>query len=479
MKDSFIKDLGIDVLCQLSFYDFVKQFWRVVVPAKPIWNWHIEYLCEEIQDIAERVFKNEPKEYDLIINVPPGSTKSTLVNIMLPAWIWCRMPEASIICASYSAELSESFSRKCLNLVQSARYRTYFPKVQLDIKRTADFTTKQGGERYAVGIGGSVTGKHADFVLIDDPINPALALSEAGRTAANIWMDETIATRVRNALRTPTIMIMQRLHQNDPTGAMLERYENSGLIKHICLPADIIEGQTVKPPEVREKYINGLLDPVRLSSEVLRRYKLRLGDYAFACQYDQSPVPRSGGLFRSDNLQTGLPPPDFSQKCRFWDRAASMGKGDYTVGVLMGRAVDGSYWVLDVVRGQWDTAERERMIKATAEKDGQDVPIGLEREPGSSGIDSVLETTRRLAGWIVFAQPASGSKEVRADSFSTQVNSRNVYLAQAHWNRDYIEELRYFPFGKHDDQVDASSGAFRKVCLTGINTITVDTFSFT
>jgi predicted phage terminase large subunit-like protein len=153
----------------------------------------------------------------------------------------------------------------------------------------------------------------------------------------------------------------------------------------------------------------------------------------------------------------------FSQLCRFWDKAASVGKGDYTAGVLMGRTHDQYFWILDVVRGRWNSSEREKVMRQTAERDGEHVVVGLERERGSGGLDSRAMTIRNLAGFTVKTTPINGSKEQRADPFSTQVNAGNVFCQAASWNKDFLEELQYFPFGTHDDQVDASAGAFRLV----------------
>lgn len=457
-------------ICRRSFYRFVQEFWKTIIPEKPVWNWHIEYLCGELQQIAELVFRGEPKQYDLIVNVPPGSTKSTIVSVMFPAWAWTQMPQARIICGSYSHDLAMDFSRKNRDVVQSTWYQKCFPDVTLkqDQNTKTHFANTKGGERYSTGTGGAVTGKHAHFLIIDDPVNPMIAASDAGLKAANDWMDETLPTRTVDANITPTILIMQRLHQNDPTGHWLEKGEKGGMVKHICLPADISEGQEVKPAELRERYVNDLLDVLRLPKKKLEQFKVKLGPYGYACQYDQLPVPKSGGLFNVDRIRVGLPHSRIVKKARFWDFAASFKKGDYTVGVLMGTDEEGGYWVMDVVRGQWDTAERRRIMRETAEHDGIEVSIGFEQEGGSSGKDVAFDTVKMLTGYSVAPELPTGSKETRATLFSSQVNIGNVWLQPAAWNRDYLSELRVFPLGKHDDQVDASSGVFRCLqCRTG------------
>lgn len=254
---------------------------------------------------------------------------------------------------------------------------------------------------------------------------------------------------------------MQRLHEDDPTGEWLSRSKGDK-IKHICLPAELSD--KVSPPEIVEKYINGLLDPIRLSVSVLKESKEDLGEFGYASQFDQNPVPRGGGEFKTSmiDIQT-VPPFHFVRKVRYWDKAATKDAGAYTVGVLMGRDRDGFFWILDVIRKQWDSSERERIIKQTAEIDGVSVRVYVEQEPGSGGKESAERTVRMLAGFNAYADRPTGSKEARAEPFAAQVTGGGVKMVRAPWNRDYINELMYWPMSKYKDQVDASSGAFMKL----------------
>jgi predicted phage terminase large subunit-like protein len=236
----------------------------------------------------------------------------------------------------------------------------------------------------------------------------------------------------------------------------------------------------VKPAGLRKYYRGNLLDPVRFNFAFLGDQRKRLGEYAYACQYDQSPIPRGLGFFDVSQIRCmNAPPPEsFVQLCRFWDKAASVGKGDYTAGVLMGRTHDSYFWILDVVRGRWYSSEREAVMRRTSEQDGEHVLVGLERERGSGGVDSRNMTIRNLAGFAVKSAPITGTKEQRADPFSTQVNAGNVFCQAAAWNKDFLEELQYFPFVTHDDQVDASAGAFKYTLCNELPEIVCSEFSF-
>jgi predicted phage terminase large subunit-like protein len=446
----------VSSICRESFYDFVREFWEIIITEKPVWNWHIPYLCGELQEVAERVFRGEKKKYDLIINISPGSTKSTICSVMFPAWVWTRMPSAKVIGASYSKDLAGDLSRKNRDIIKSPKYLKCFPEIQLrddqDVKTY--FMNNKKGFRIAVGTGG-ITGYHGHFIMVDDPLNPNEALSEAELASTNTWMFETLANRKVDPNITPTILIMQRLHQDDPTAQMLKRTKN---IKHICLPATVTE--RLNPPELEKYYINGLMDVDRLNQNVLDGYFKALGERGYAGQYLQAPAPAGGSLFKIDRITIDVPPQEFKRVVRFWDKAGTAMGGAYTAGVKMGLDTADRIWILNVVRGQWDTAQRERTIKKFAEMDGPHVIVGVEQEPGSGGKESAENTARNLMGYRVLITKPTGDKTVRAEPFSTQVNARNVSMACAPWNSDYVEELMYFPDSTYKDQVDATSGAF-------------------
>lgn len=480
----------IKSLVRRSFYDFVREMWESVIAEKPVWNWHIEYLCEELQTVAERVFKDQPKKYDLIINVPPGSTKSTICSVMFPPWTWTRRLSMRHICASHTQDLVLDLSRKSRDIVACEKYQACFPssKLRPDQNTKGYFANFKGGMRYSATVGGkSPTGMHAHFLIVDDPIDPQKALSEAEIKSANDWMRETLPTRSVHKEITPIILIMQRLHQNDPTGNKLERWEKGegGPVKHICLPAEIptdknTEGYEVIPPKLSVKYKDGLLDPIRLPRHVLRNALGDLGQYGYAGQYGQSPIPVGGGMFQVSKIKIAKPPKRFRQVWRYWDKAGTHEGGTFTVGVKIGEDMENAleikdekgrvieriphYWILDVKRGQWASHERETIIKQTARMDGKEVRIGIEQEPGSGGKESAEMTVKRLAGYRVYVDLPKGDKVARADPFSVQVNYGNVSMVEGEWNSDYINEMKFFPFSTYMDQVDSSSGCF--ACIT-------------
>lgn len=480
---------SIAKLCRQDFFSFTEEFWDQIIPEEPVWNWHIPYLCSELQVVAERVFKSRPKLYDLIINIPPGTTKSTICSVMYPAWIWTRMRHARFAGASYTISLALELALKTRDIVTCEKYQRLFPEVgplRDDQKAKGNFKNHHGGQRFAIGQGGMITGQHFHFISIDDPIDPLRANLMSGKDLEEVngWIQDTLGKRKVNKKVTVTSLVMQRLHQNDPTGHRLAQPKKTGPVRHICLPGEATK--KIRPRHLRKNYKNGLLDPVRLPREVLEEEQA-ISAYTYASQFLQDPIPLGGGMFKTDRLQYGPRPNwrDLKRVCWFIDKAATDGSGAYSVmlkmaedkeTILDGKNQFGRFWVLQVIRGQWGLYDREKIFRETMERDlpsDNEVQIrqylaklegGVEQEPGSGGKDSVQVTLRNLTGWNFSEDLPTGSKVARAEGFATQVNAGNVWLPEgAEWIPEYLDELRFFPFSTYKDQVDASSGAFNKL----------------
>lgn len=446
-------------VCRESFYEFVKEFWHVIVAEPPVFSWHVKYLCNELQVIAERVFKREERPYDWICNIPPGMSKSTIISQMFPAWVWTRMPEAQFICVSYAYTIALKDSLKTRDLVESDLYKECF--YGLDLREDANtkglFVNQKKGFRMAAGVLGGITGQHGHFLLVDDPLNPEQSYSEADLKTVNRWMRTTLPSRRVPKNVAPILLIQQRLSMMDPTGEMEARYA-PGTLRKICLPGELTED--ISPPELAARYVDGLLDPARLPRSVLETLKGELGLYGYSGQILQSPVPLDGGSFEWKKLNRAQEAPPLVRECRSWDKAGTEGAGKHTAGVRMGFDKLGRVWIVDVERGQWGSTRREANIKSTAHKDGVAMPVLIEIEGGSGGKESGENSVRNLKGFRVITYHPTGDKETRAYPFASQVGGGNVFVLDRHWTQAYIDELKYFPFGKFSDQVDASSGAF-------------------
>ncbi|MBS3775805.1 MAG: phage terminase large subunit [Bacteroidales bacterium] len=467
-------------LVQSSFYYFLLYFWDEYSQEDFKDNWHIPYICNELQVMAERVAAGLPKEYDLLINVPPGSTKTCIVSIMFPAWCWTRWYWMRFITAAYTSTLSLESAEFSRDIIKSAKFKDLFP--ELEVKRDKDIKSnfrivkrekrpgtidrqRLGGNRFSTSVDGTLMGFHGNIQIVDDPLDPKRASAETILDSTNRWVTETLFSRKVDKNVTPLILIMQRLHQNDTTGSILDR--RSDKVKHICIPGEIRNyREQVHPPELVEKYKDDLMDPKRLSWEVLEEFEAEVGQYAYSGQIGQKPVPPGGGMFKVDMISylRELPNPvHILKSVRYWDKAATQGGGTYTVGVKMHQIRQGKWIISDVKRGQWATGVREQLIRSTAESDGPNVEVWVEQEPGSGGKESAEATIRNLAGFSVFADKVTGDKVRRADAYSVQVNNGNIQLIEDHWNKEFINEHRFFPYSTYKDQVDAAAGAFAKL----------------
>jgi predicted phage terminase large subunit-like protein len=468
-----------------SLYLFIQYFWQDYSTDEFTPNWHIEKMCEELEKVAYRVVSNKSNDYDLLFNVPPGSTKTATVSIMFPVWGWTNWYWLRFITASHSHDLSLESAEYSRDIVRCERFQRLFPEIDIKqdkdqksnfrvIKKTwTDKTrvarTLYGGGRISTSVKSKVIGFHGHINIWDDLIDPRSVLSESERRTANSFLDHVLSQRKTDRRVSTLIGIMQRLDQDDPTAHLLSTRKE--MIRHICLPGEIRTPEfrkQLKPKEWEQYYQDDLLDPTRLSWDILLTKTLKeLGDWGFASQVGQDPAPPGGGLFKIDHLQMVNPdeihPTLILKTVRFWDKAGTEGGGAYTAGVKISKLKTGKFVVWDVKRGQWSSEKRELIIRQTAEADGRNVEVGVEQEPGSGGKESAESTIRNLSGFSCFAEHPTGDKEARARPFSVQLNFGNVLMVYGDWNDEYKNELKYFPRSKFKDQVDGSSGAFNRL----------------
>jgi predicted phage terminase large subunit-like protein len=423
--------------------------WLPLVTPEWTWDWdYQEYIQERLRWVTNRKIKR------LMINIPPRHGKSEMVTVRYPVWNLEKDPTTKVIIGAHSQTLADKFSRKARKIIQ-AKCRT-----QLSGERSAvqEWETSRGGGCRVVGVGGGITGMGGDIIIIDDPVkNREEANSEAYRRRVWNWYKDDLYTRL--APGGVIILIMTRWHEDDLAGRILRSDQASDWVV-ISLPA-IAE---VNDPLGRA--IGEALCPERYPIDDLLDKKATLLN-SFYALYQQMPQPPEGGLFKRE-WYTIVPsfPHNAQYFVRYWDEGATKDAGDYTAGVLMAYAY-GTYYVVDVARGQWDTDERDQIIRQTAALDrtkyGADTQVWVEREGGSSGKSAARAFVRMLLGYPAFSEYVTGSKELRAEPFRSQSAVNNVKLVEGTWNEAWLSEFAAFPTGTNDDQVDATSGAFRRV----------------
>lgn len=371
----------------------------------------------------------------------------------VPSWCLGVFPNWRLILSSYEATFAASWGRKSRNLLEA--YGKLLGVQVAASPSSADQWDIAGhdGGMVTAGAGGSITGRGAHLLICDDPFkNAEEANSATVRDKVWDWWRSTAYTRLEPD--GAAIVIQTRWHEDDLCGRLLR---------------DAAEGgepwRVVKMPAI--EHDGAALWPERYSVEHLARIRKAVGEYHWSALYQQDPTPREGTLFRVSQLRfiDADEVPHSLRMVRAWDIAATQGDGDYSAGVKIGVDHKGQFCVLNVTRGQWATDERDSMIRLTAGTDGRACKIRLPEDPGAAGKSLAASQIRMLAGYNVKAVRVTGDKITRADPFSAQVNAGNVILVRGPWNKDYVEELRQFPRGSHDDQVDASADAFNE--LTG------------
>jgi len=433
--------------------------WLCEVSPTFRWKWpHLVYIQERLEAQARGEVRN------LMVLCPPQHGKSELVTVRYPVWRLELDPRLRVIVAAYNQGYVDKLARK-IRRIAVARGCFHFAT---DKHAASEWELLEGGGLLAVGIGAGVTGNPAELAVIDDPIKGREdAESEVLREKVWEWYVDELSTRIQQDGQK--LLVLTPWHEDDLRGRIM----NSSEAKHwtvVRLPAisegdgdplGRTEGQPLCP---ERRNLEWLLDQQALSQR------------SFQALYQCNPTPREGSFFQVDRLVENVrgEVPTIVRWSRAWDLASSRGSGDFTVGVLMGLDAMGRYWIADVTRGQWSPDERNQRMRQTAALDGVLVSIRLPQDPGQAGKEQAQALTRMLAGYSVKAIPVSGDKQIRADPFAAQLNGGSVFLVRAPWNGAFVEELRQFPSGRHDDAVDAAADAFNE--LTAGNSVGMPTY---
>lgn len=441
--------------CKGSLFEFVRSFWSVIIPEEPVFNWHIPYLCEELEKLAGYIVRREKKPYDIIINIPPGTTKSTIVTIMFPAWLWTQDPTIRIITNSYSSDLSTEHATKSRDIITSDKYLRLFPEVRLrrDKSGKENYENTATGARYTTSTGGTITGKHAHIIINDDPLNPAQAYSDTQRETANEHT-KTLSSRKVDKKNTPTITIMQRLHENDVTGYLLAKKGEA--IRHINLPAELSD--KVLPVEVRSRYIDGLLDPVRLDRETLEEAKIDLGSRAYSGQYDQNPVADGGNMVKTGWFKH-ISRAEFErlrqyEPIHFWADTAYTDKTENDpTGIIAACKIAGTIYIVGAKKVNLGFPELVRFLPRYLRDNGYSDESTLRIEPKANGI-SVIQTLENSGLNITRTPSPTDSKKSRLYAASPTIEGGRIVIVDDYFTEEFIDEVCGFPAKAHDEFVD-------------------------
>ena len=470
-----------EIDCELatrSLGELVHQAWSIVEPSTPfVPGWHIDAIVEHLEAISRGQIRN------LLINVPPRHMKSLLVSVFWPAWEWIRWPERRWLFSSYAAQLSIRDSVKCRRLIESPWYQNrwgHLFALTSDQNTKGRFDNNRSGYRLSTSVGGAVTGEGGDRIVCDDPNNVNEVESDGVRKATNDWFDIVMSTRTNDPKTAGKVVVMQRCHQQDLSGHLLEQ----GGWEHLCLPAEYEKSDRVTSIGWRDPRTQHgeLLWPERFGPPELESLKRSLGSYAAAGQLQQRPSPLEGGLLKRhwwrfwQPPNANLPPvmvqlPDGRQQavvadvvayvdeqiqswdCTFKDSETS----DFVVGQVWGRK-NAAYLLLDQVRARMDFPATVKAIRGISRQRPAALAKLIEDKANGSAVIQMLSL--ELPG-IIPVSP-EGGKVARAAGVSPLIESAHVFLPHPlymPWVTDFIEECANFPNGAHDDQVDAMTQA--------------------
>lgn len=436
------------------------------------------------------------------VSMPPGHGKSEASVVWFPAWDLENRPDDRIILASYESTLAEEWGKKVRSvLTESADQLTV--RLRDDSQAANRWRTTGGGGMWAAGAGGAITGRRARLFVIDDPFK-GFDDSHSPRQRQAVWDWYRSVARTRLLPGASVVIVQTRWHEEDLIGKVTE----TGGWTHVRMPAIAEEDETIESvvghdfvsrcrrdgiwlPEWTRKAGEPLwpwlvppsdLNPEGVpwfSKDELEETRREVGEYIWSSLYQQHPVTLDGELFKRHAWNRVDEAPAGMTLIRRWDMAATENGGDWTAGVLMGRARDGRTYVLDVRRARLGPSGVEKFIRSTAEEDaelyGPRLLIKIEQEGGSAGKNVAQHYVANvLAGFNVQFEGSSGDKTVRSLPLAAQVEAGNVFLVKRQsasgpqtplWFEEFIEEAASFPNGKNDDMIDAASLAFSD--LTG------------
>lgn len=455
--------------CEESYYQFFLDAWKVLEPEAELKTApYIKYLCDRMQyHIEILIDKDRELECDiLIMNVPPSMSKSSIVTKFLNPWIWIRAPWLKMFNSSHGTTLSNSLAVKSRDIMLSTWYQKHWGdkfKLKGDQNTKSQYFNTKTGERMAFSPDKIATGFHCHLWVDDDPMNPKETASATKLESAITYNDEVIPSRLLE--RSMRMIVMQRLHVDDPSGHELRKTEKR--IEHICLPARYSK-ETVKPAEAKELYVDGLLHPGRLPESKLKKLEEDLGSYGFAGQYDQEPVPKGGGKIKKEWFEYC----DIKEvpERLIWDLWVDGAYTKKTENDPTGLMIAGYYeptktlYVKHAHCARMEMPEFIKFLEEYCDLHQLDNRSRVYFEPKASG-KSMKQTAKDatdLNAVEIKSPLVQDGKEARCQMASPKIEAGRVVFVTGTWNKVIEDHLTLYPKFKHDEFIDLMGYACEK-----------------
>jgi predicted phage terminase large subunit-like protein len=449
-----------DSLLRESLAAFIERVFYTLNPGQTFYSgYHIRALAYKLEQVERGKIRR------LAIAMPPRHLKSICTSVAFPAWELGRDPSRRIIAASYGIDLAHGFSLQTRQVMEQDWYRRIFPGTIIDPRRNNidEFRTTRHGGRIATSVGGVLTGKGGNTLIIDDPMKAADAFSESARQAKREWFQTTVLSRLDDPKHDAIVMLSQRLHVDDLIGLTIEQ----GGWDYIEIPAIAIEHQTIPIAENADwiRQPGDILQPERVGKAELDQLRRDMGSAAFDAQYQQRPVPAEGNLIKLEWLkrydENDLPSlPHYEAIVQCWDTAMVPGEGnDYNVCTTWG-ILGERFYLLDIFREQLNYPDlRRSVIRLRRERRAMMVLV----EWAGSGV-SLSQDLDGYGGDRIYHCNPKDNKVTRVAHQSAKIEAGHVYLPRkASWLSAFETEIAAFPNGKHDDQVDSMTMFLRNL----------------
>jgi predicted phage terminase large subunit-like protein len=451
----------VAAILRSDLYSFIQAIFPIASPNDSFTpNWHLEAIAYHLSLVRQGKLNR------LIITVPPRSLKSICASVGFPAFLLGHNPRHRIICVSYSEALARKHATDCRAVMRSNLYGRLFPDTRISPEKNTEveFATTLGGGRLATSVGGTLTGRGGDTIIIDDPMRAQDAESESARENTNQWYGNTLLSRLNNKTTGAIIVVMQRLHVDDLVGHLLPQ----GGWTHLNLPAiaQVEEGIPLSETRFHRRRPDDLLHPAREPREILDAAREAMGTLAFGAQYLQEPVPEGGNHIKwswfqlYDNLPHRVPEDKIIVS---WDTAqSSKDLASYSACVVL-RVRGETIHVVDVIRQRLEYPDlKRRIIEVHKSWRYQANNYDLVIENKGSGM-CLIQDLQRERIHAVAIEP-EGDKVMRTTRHTPRLEAGCVFLPrQAPWLDEFRREILAFPAGRYDDQVDAFSQALDRV----------------